>query len=226
MRLGALFSGGKDSCYAIYKAMQKEDVVCLISIISRNKESYMFHTPNIGLTKMQAKALGLPLVMRVTEGVKEDELTDLKDAINDAKERYKIEGIITGAIASVYQSTRIQKICDELGLLCFNPLWQKDQVALLNELVENRFKVMITGVFAYGLDEGWLGRMIDEETIKELVKLKDKYQMNPAGEGGEIETTVLDAPIFKKRVEILDSEKKASGNSGILVIKKARLVAK
>ena len=221
-----LFSGGKDSCYALYKAQETDDVVCLISVVSKNKESYMFHTPNIGLVNVQAEAIGLPLVLRSTEGRKEEELKDLKQAVLDAKKVHKIEGIVTGAIESVYQATRVQKICNELGLWCFNPLWMKDQKELLHELVERGFCVIITGIFAYPLDETWLGRKIDDGVIDELAVLEEKYQMNPAGEGGEIETTVVDAPFFKKRVEIVDSDIKAEGNSGVLTIKKAKLVGK
>jgi len=226
MKLGVLFSGGKDSAYALFKAMEKEEVVCLISIISENKESYMFHTPNIEMTKLQAEAIGLPLIRKTTEGVKEEELRDLENAIKEAKEKFGIEGIVTGAIASVYQSTRIQKICDSLGLSCLNPLWKKDQVKFLHELVDNNFRVMITGVFAYPFTEDWLGREINDDTIKELVKLREKYEIHPSGEGGEIETTVLDAPFFRKRIEILESEKRMKDYSGVLEIKKARLVDK
>ncbi len=226
MRLGVLFSGGKDSCYALYKAQKTDEVACLISVISKNKESYMFHTPNISLTKLQAEAIGIPLIQKSTEGRKEDELKDLKSAIRDAIGTHKIEGIVTGAIESVYQAKRVQKICNELNIWCFNPLWMKDQKELLHELVENGFHIIITGIFAYPLDEKWLGRKIDEKVIDELAVLEEKYQMNPAGEGGEIETTVIDAPFFKKRVEIIESDIKAEGNSGVLVIKKAKLVSK
>ena len=226
MRPGVLFSGGKDSCYALYKAQKTDEVACLISVISKNKESYMFHTPNISLTKLQAEAIGIPLIQKSTEGRKEDELKDLKSAIRDAIGTHKIEGIVTGAIESVYQAKRVQKICNELNIWCFNPLWMKDQKELLHELVENGFHIIITGIFAYPLDEKWLGRKIDEKVIDELAVLEEKYQMNPAGEGGEIETTVIDAPFFKKRVEIIESDIKAEGNSGVLVIKKAKLVSK
>ncbi len=226
MRLGVLFSGGKDSCYALYKAQKTDEVACLISVISKNKESYMFHTPNISLTKLQAEAIGIPLIQKSTEGRKEEELKDLKSAIRDAIGTHKIEGIVTGAIESVYQAKRVQKICNELNIWCFNPLWMKDQKELLHELVNHGFNVIITGIFAYPLDEKWLGRKIDEKVIDELAVLEEKYQMNPAGEGGEIETTVIDAPFFKKRVEIIESDIKAEGNSGVLVIKKAKLVSK
>ena len=226
MKLGVLFSGGKDSAYAMYKAMEKDDVVCLISIISENTESYMFHIPNIGITNIQAEAIGLPLIQEVTKGVKEEELKDMKNAIKKAKSKYKIEGIITGAIASEYQAKRVRKICAELELVSVNPLWQKDQKTLLEEIVENKFDVMITGIFAYPLDETWLGRRLDAKTIEDLNELKRKFGMNPAGEGGEIETTVLDAPFFKKKVKILEHEINAGDNEGIFVIKKAKLVNK
>ncbi len=226
MKLGVLFSGGKDSVYALYKAMEKDDVVCLISLISENDESYMFHIPNIGITSIQAEAIGLPLIQEGTKGVKEEELKDLKSAIKKAKSKYKIEGVVTGAIASEYQAKRVRKICAELELVSINPLWQKDQKTLLEEIVENKFDVMITGIFAYPLDETWLGRRLDAKTIEDLNELKRKFGMNPAGEGGEIETTVLDAPFFKKKIKILEHEINAGDNEGIFVIKKAKLANK
>jgi ABC transporter with metal-binding/Fe-S-binding domain ATP-binding protein len=226
MKLGALFSGGKDSTYALLKACEKEEVVCLITVISKNKESYMFHTPNIEITQLQSEAIGLPLIQEVTEGKKEEELKDLEKAIKKAKEIFKIEGVVTGAVESVYQSKRIQKICDDIKISCINPLWKKDQEELLREVVSNKFKVIISGVFAYPLDEKWLGREIDEKAINELVELSKKYHISPSGEGGEIETTVLDAPFFKKKIEVLESAKEAKNNSGVYIIKKARLVGK
>jgi diphthine-ammonia ligase len=226
MRLGALFSGGKDSAYALWKAMETDEVVCLISVISKNEESYMFHTPNIGVTEVQAEAMGLPLVKTVTEGVKEEELKDLKKVIEMANKMYGIEGVVTGAVESVYQATRIQRICDELDLWCFNPLWLKDQVELLREIMENQFQVIISGIFAYPLDESWLGKVIDNDIIEKLVELKEKYQISPSGEGGEIETTVLDAPFFRKKIVVKDFEVKIHRYSGIYIMKKVELVEK
>ena len=170
MKLGVLFSGGKDSTFALQRATQHHDVVCLISILSENPESYMFHTPNINLTKLQAEALELPLVEKTTKGEKEEELDDLRQALDFAKREHQIEGVVTGAIESVYQATRVQKICDELDLWCFNPLWQKDQLELLEDLIKNKFEVIITGVFAYPFDEKWLGRKIDRKFIEDIMK--------------------------------------------------------
>jgi diphthine-ammonia ligase len=226
MKVGVLFSGGKDSCLALFKARQSHDVVCLITLVSENPESYMFHVPNIELTGLQAEAIGLPLVQRVTKGEKENELEDLKEVLSLAQKRFRIEGVVTGAIRSAYQSTRIQRTCLGLALQCLNPLWMLDQLELLNELVRDGFRVVVSGVFAYPLDESFLGKVIDSEMIEKLRKISEKYCLNPAGEGGEMETTVLDAPFFKKRIEILDCEVSFKGNSGVFRIKKARLVAK
>ena len=135
MKLAVLFSGGKDSTLALMKAMAKEEVSCLISIISENPESYMFHTPNMEIARLQAAAMGIPIVEMGTEGRKEKELKDLREAIRFAMENSSIKGLVTGAVESVYQASRVQKICSDLGIFCFNPLWKKDQVELLEEVV-------------------------------------------------------------------------------------------
>ena len=157
-KFGVLFSGGKDSCLALQKAKEKGEVACLITVISENKESYMFHTPNINLTKLQAEAINLPLVSITTTGQKEKELKELKEVIKKAVKEFKIECIVTGAIKSEYQRSRISNICTELGLECFNPLWHKDEIEIMKELVELGFEVVITGVFAEPFDRDWIGR--------------------------------------------------------------------
>ena len=226
MKLGVLFSGGKDSTLALHKAAEKEQVACLITVLSENPESYMFHTPNIHITALQAKALDLPIITKITEGKKEDELKDLERAIADAVDQQGIEGVVTGAVESVYQAERVQRICNNLDLWCFNPLWKRNQRLLLEELIEKEFSVIISGIFAYPLDETWLGKQFDTELIDRLVKLEKEFSISPSGEGGEIETTVLDAPLFEKKIEILASERKAKGNSGVFKITKANLVTK
>jgi diphthine-ammonia ligase len=226
MKLGVLFSGGKDSTLAVHMASETNSVACLITVVSRNKESYMFHTPNVDVTGLQAEALGLPLVRVETEGQKEAELADLELAIKQAKSEHGIEGVVTGAVESVYQASRVQRICNRLGLWCFNPLWKHDQKALLEILLAKQFNVIISGVFAYPLDEKWLGKPLTPQMIVRLVELQGKYGISPSGEGGEIETTVLDAPMFKQKIEITDSSVDWHGSSGVYVIKQARLVTK
>jgi ABC transporter with metal-binding/Fe-S-binding domain ATP-binding protein len=216
IKTAILFSGGKDSCLALSYALEYSDVVCLIIMVSKNPESYMFHTPNIRWAEKQAEAIGLPVIIHETSGEKEKELADLKDAINSAVKKYVIGGIVTGAIGSVYQSSRIQSICDSLGLECFNPLWQKDQVLLLRELTNKNFDVILVGVFGEGLD-GFIGKRIDTALIDELVILHKKIGINPAGEGGEFESFVLDAPFFRKRLKINSSSIEKDDSGGIVM---------
>jgi asparagine synthase (glutamine-hydrolysing) len=214
MRLGVLFSGGKDSCFATYLAKkQGYKISCLISIVSKNKDSYMFHTPAIERVNKQAESMNIPLIIQKTIGKKEIELNDLEKAIKTAIKKYKIQGIVTGAVESVYQASRIQKICNKLDLECFNPLWQKNQIELLNELIKNKFKIIITAVAAYPLDDSWLGREINPKFIKEVEKLQTKYKINPAGEGGEFETFVINCPLFNNSLKIKNEKSFGEKNS-------------
>jgi ABC transporter with metal-binding/Fe-S-binding domain ATP-binding protein len=210
MKCAVLFSGGKDSVYSAYLAKKNgHEISCLISIFSENKESYMFHTPSITRVKEQAKVMDIPLVIFKTKGKKEEELKDLEKAIKESVRNYGIDCVVTGAIKSVYQSSRIQKICDALKIKCFNPLWQVNEIEYLRNLIENKFKIIIIGVFAYPLSKEWLGREINEEFIKEVEELEKKYKIHPAGEGGEFETFVLGCPLFKK--ELILKERKIFG---------------
>ncbi|HSU72365.1 MAG TPA: diphthine--ammonia ligase [Candidatus Binatia bacterium] len=223
MKLGVLYSGGKDSTLALLKAKEFHDVVCLITLISENKESFMFQTPNIHITALQAEALGLPLVSVETKGEKETELADLTRAIAEAKRQHKIEGIVTGAVRSTYQASRIQKICHELGVWCFNPLWLKDQVELLKDVVKSGIVAMISGVFAEPLDESYLGKQIDKKMVRRLEKAAETHGINPAGEGGEIETTVLHAPGFKKEILVKKTVTNYDKHAGVCTITEAVL---
>ena len=227
MRLASLYSGGKDSTYSLYKAGQQgHKVVVLVSMKSKNQESYMFHIPNIDLVKLQAKAIGIPLIFRKTAGVKEEELADLKAAILEAKEKYKIEGVVSGAVASEYQRQRIAKICKELGLESVCPLWHREPEEYISEFLKAGFEAVFVGVAAHGLTEKWLGRPFDSAALQELKELNQKFKIHISGEGGEYETLVTDGPIFKKKLIIEEAERVWRGDSGVYVVKKAKLVAK
>ncbi|WP_048058118.1 diphthine--ammonia ligase [Pyrococcus yayanosii] len=225
MRVAVLYSGGKDSNYALYWALEKGlDVRFLVTMVSENEESYMYHVPNVHLTELQARALGIPLVKGFTEGRKEEEVEDLKRVL----EGLKVEGIVAGALASRYQRERIERVAEELGLKTFAPAWGRDPVEYMRELVRLGFDIVFVGVSAYGLDEGWLGRRVNEEAIRELEKLRDKYGIHVAGEGGEFETFVRDMPYFRARVVFDEVERIWDGctGSGKLVVKAAHLEPK
>jgi len=214
MKLAVLFSGGKDSTLAAFIAKKEGyDLGCLVSISSKNKESFMFHVPSIDKVVRQAEVMGIPLILKESSGKKEAELKDLKIALVDAIDRFGIEGVVTGAIGSVYQATRVQKICGELGLECFNPLWQKDQIELLRDLIKEKFSVIIVGVAAYPLGQDFLGKKIDAGFIEEMVRLRNEFDINPAGEGGEFESFVLDCPLFSRGLDVIGFEDFGEKNS-------------
>ncbi|MFW6122337.1 MAG: diphthine--ammonia ligase [Petrotogales bacterium] len=220
MDVAALFTGGKDSIFAIYIAQQWGwDVTNLITLHPEKQDSWMFHSINIHLAEKLAEAIDIPFLKKQTKGEKEKELEDLKDILKDLQ----IDGVISGAIASEYQRTRIEKVCNDLGINSFTPIWHKNQELLLRDQVNAGFKIIVVGVFAHGFDKKWLGKAIDEEAIIELRKLRKKYSINESGEGGEFETLVLDAPIFQKKLVLDKISKEWKRDSGVLIVKKAHL---
>jgi len=223
MQLIALFSGGKDSLFAIKKAIEQgHEIKYLATIHSKNPESYMYHTPNIGLTLMQSRCLNIQLVSKQSLGEKEKEVKDLEILLNNLD----ADGVVCGAIASNYQKERIEKVCENLRLKLLTPLWGMNQEELLREIVKSGFEVIITAVAAEGLDESWLGRKIDEKCIEDLIELNKKFHINVSGDGGEYESLVLDCPLFSRKIEITKSEKIWKDNAGVMEIKDAKLATK
>jgi diphthine-ammonia ligase len=223
LHVAALISGGKDSALALYRAIrQGYEIEYLVAMIPRREDSWMFHYPNIHLVDLFAEAVRIPLVKGETSGAKEVELEDLKRLLR----KLDVEAIVSGAISSEYQKTRIEKLCKELNLASVAPLWQEEPRKLLQEIVNEHFEAIIVGVYAFGFDSTWLGKAIDQKTIDELNQLNSQYHISPVGEGGEYESLVLDAPFFKKKIRLLEVEKIWKGQSGYLLVKRAELVEK
>jgi len=220
MRLASLFSGGKDSTYASFIASRAGEIEYLVTVRPRREDSWMFHTVNLHLVPLLAEAQGLELVTVESSGEKETELEDLKHALGGLD----INGIVTGAIASNYQKERVDAICDELGLVHVSPLWGRSSPELLDEVIETGMEVVVTAVAAMGLDEHWLGRVLDRDAVGELKELSLRYGFDVCGEGGEMETLVVDAPWFGKRLEIAGARKEWDGVRGSYVVEEARLV--
>ncbi len=228
VKLGVLFSSGKDSTYAAY-IMQKQnyELSCLLTIKSENPDSYMFHTPAINLAKIQAESMKIPIIFQTTKGEKEIELKDLKKLIQKGIEEYQIAGVVTGAVLSTYQRDRIERICEELGIKVFSPLWNIDPQKEMEELIKNRFKVVLTAVAGDGFSKKWLGQEITTKTLEELNQLQQKYQISVNGEGGEYESLVLDCPLFKKKLKLINFQKEMdSPISGRLIVNKVELIEK
>lgn len=217
MKVVSLFSGGKDSTYALwYAEMQGWDVVGLVTVFPDKPDSWMFHYPALKWTRLQAEAAGIQQVSVPTSGVKEQELEDLGYALDGLKRSSGIEGIVSGAIASEYQRTRLDNLCERLGLRSFAPLWHKNQVDLVREEIEAGFEIIVTACNALGLNEGWLGRRLGPKELEELIKLHEKYGVSIAFEGGEAETFTLASPAFRNRLIVRKAVPHWRGESGYL----------
>ena len=222
-----LFSGGKDSAFALWCAIhQGYEIVCLLTIFPQRSDSWMFHYPDIEWTRLQAEAVGIPQVTAKASGVKEEELGAMKEALLELKRTRGIDCVVTGAIASEYQKWRIETICYELGIRSVAPLWRKDPEQLLTEQVEMGFEFILTACMAMGLGPDWLGRMIDSKAIDELKSIRRRYGISLVFEGGEAETYVLNAPMFTKRIRIAEARPVWKGDSGSLDIVRASLYDK
>jgi len=223
MRVVVLATGGKDSTLALYRVLRLGyDVKYLVSVAPLREDSWMFHYPNIHLMDLFAEAVGIPLVKGETSGVKEVEIEDLKRLLAGLD----VDGVVSGAIVSNYQKARIEEVCRQLRLKCLTPLWRENPVSILKEILDLKFEVVITGVYAYGFSKEWLGRKLTAETVGALIELNKSFGVSLVGEGGEYETLVLDAPFFKKRLKIVEAERVWRGQSGHLLVKKAVLEEK
>lgn len=227
MRVAILYSGGKDSTLSTYRILRAgHEIVALISVISRRNDSWMFHIPNVELTKVQAECMGIQWERVEVSGEKEVEVRELQSAISLMKGRLGIEALGTGAIASRYQKERVGSICRSMGLGEISPLWGSPEDALLRELLDLRFEIYFTSVSAEGLGRDWLGSRLGESRMASLLMLKGKYGINASGEGGEYETFVCDSPLFKRRIRVLESETIWQHNSGTWEIKKFETIEK
>lgn len=217
MKVGALFSGGKDSTFAVHWAqLQGWDVRCLLTMKSLRDDSWMFHTPNIDFVKVQAAALGFPLVMHETLGEKEKELDDLHNLLKQAKGKFGIRGIVVGALASEYQRMRINTVCNTLELKVFSPLWHKKPEEYLHDITRAGYTFLLTHVAADGLTADLLGKQIDKDSVAWFIEHCRKYRIHPAGEGGEYESYVIDGPLFAERLHVTKAEKHWDGVRGTL----------
>ena len=211
MRLAALYSGGKDSTFALYLAEQMgNEILALVNIRPSDKGSWIFHTPNLDSVPYMAEAMGLPLVTAESDGTEEGDMKALRKAL----EGLDVDGVVVGALWSDYQWDRMNRVLGDLDMVMVAPLWRKDQDMVYDEMVSAGVEAIIVGVFAEGLGEEWLGRRLDMGAKKELVKLRERYGISIMGEGGEYESMTLDSPVHLKRLVVKEVKKEMTRNSG------------
>ncbi|AUV81423.1 ATP-binding protein [Salinigranum rubrum] len=211
----SLFSGGKDSSWALYRALEEGlNVTRLLTVHPGDDSgSYMYHVPETGLASLAAESIGIDLVevdpgdLAATTASDSAEQGDrevepLEAALRELHGELDLVGVTAGAIESEFQTSRIRAMCERLGIDLFAPLWQRDPDELAEEMLAAGFEITIVQVAAHGLDESWLGRTLDETALDELRELNDEYGVHLLGEGGEFETLVTDGPHMSRPIEL------------------------
>ena len=241
MRVAVLASGGKDSTYAAWWAqLQGWDVVSLVTVLVKGDDSMMFQLQNTWITAFQASSSGIPWKPVISFGEDEGEVGDLESSITaigdilDFKEilpsgieipedlvihsgPLEIDALVVGALRSDYQKTRIERMCQRLGVNSFSPLWHKDPREHMQSLLEHGFGVVFTSVSTEGMSADWVGRTLERESLEELMGLSKNHRFNLDGEGGEFETIVVSAPHMARDL-ILEGEVVWKGNRGSLEV--------
>ena len=225
MNLAALFSGGKDSTYSIYKVKEMgHDVKCLITIFPKSANSHLLHFPNIELTKLQSETLKIPQITSTSNSDDSSEEMDLLEAlIEKAKSDFQIDGLVHGGISSEFQKKSFEKICKKNNLNIITPLWKINPKEYMNSLLNSNFKFILTSVSSDGLDETWLGKIISIDDVSLLSNLSSKHGFNLNFEGGEAETFVTDCPIYSHPIKINKSKTIWDGYRGRFEIEDASL---
>jgi len=225
LKLAALFSGGKDSTFAIFKSKSDGHTIsCLVTIFPRSEESHLLHHPNIELTRLQARLMNLPqIIVRVDSNETAVEVAELKNALEKAKKEFGIEGVVHGGIGSAFQKNHFETICSGVGLTVVAPLWNVNEQSYLRELVQSGFRFIVTSVTAEGLDDAWLGKEVTLQDVEKLIAISSKHGLNISFEGGEAETFVIGCPLFSGCIKIIKSNKTWDGYRGRFEITEAVL---
>lgn len=216
MKVVAAWSGGKDSCFACYKAIQEGYDVSQLLIMMSDPSKSNFHMIRSDMLDAQSQAIGIPIVKWMTAPDTYEQ--NFKNALLQMKAD-GVEGIVTGDVYDValHEAGWLDRVCKEVDLTPVKPLWHRDTKQILSEFINDGFKATVVRVKTDVLGMEWLGREINKKFFDDLLKLGT---VDPCGENGEFHTFVTDGPLFKKRIEILESENVKLNGNGRLVIKR------
>jgi len=225
MKLASLFSGGKDSAYSIFLAKkQGHEIKCLLSVFPKSDESHLLHHPNLQWTHLQSQSMQIPhLTIKSESDETENEINTLEKILIQCMDEYPIEGLVHGGIKSQFQKEKFENLCKKLNLKPITPLWNRNPLEYMNELISSNFIFIITSVSSGGLDDSWLGKTITKNDIVNLYTLSQKFGFNLNFEGGEAETFVIDCPLFSHAIKIIQGKKIWDGYRGRFEIVDARL---
>lgn len=215
----ASWSGGKDSCLAFYKALcEGYKVSSLINTVSVEFRRVRFHGIESTLIQKQAQAISIPLLQRETTGERYEQ--EFKETLREATD---IEGVVFGDIHLQHCREWAEKICGELGVKAIEPLWGRSPEDILLDFIDAGFEAIVVSTQASLLGKEWIGRKLDKEFLEDIRKCKN---IDACGENGEFHTFVTDGPLFKKRINISESQKVLRDGYWFLDIRKYQLLQK
>lgn len=201
LRAISSWSGGKDSCLACYKAMQQGyDIKLLLNFISRESKRGCFHGLEGRLLKFQADLIGIPLVQNEVSPDMQKYEEEFKAAVTELRGK-DIGSMVFGDIYLLEHESWIERVCKDLNINALEPLWNNSPESIIDEFLGAGFKAIIISCKADIMGKEFLGRYIDKSLIEELKK-KD---ICPCGEKGEYHTLVVDGPIFKRPIKIVEA---------------------
>jgi len=196
------WSGGKDSCLACYKAIQQGyDIKLLLNFVSRESKRGCFHAVEGRLLKFQADLIGIPLAQKEVSSDMQKYEEEFKAAVTELRGK-EIGAMVFGDIYLLEHESWIERVCADLKIKPLEPLWKSKPESIINEFIKAGFKAVIVSCKADIMGKEFLGRYVDEGLAKELKKI----DVCPCGEKGEFHTLVVDGPIFKRPIKILEAE--------------------
>jgi len=202
MNLISSWSGGKDSCLACYKAIQGGyRVTHLLNFISKQYKRCCFHGIEALLLNLQAELIGIPLIQREVSADMEKYETEFKEAVSEIKTK-GAQGMVFGDVYLEEHRDWVKRVCKDLEILPIEPLWNHPPFRVVEEFIDLGFKAIVVSCKADIFDKDFIGRAIDIDLLREL----QMRNICPCGENGEFHTFVIDGPMFKRRIEILESE--------------------
>ncbi len=214
MKVVALWSAGKDSCFACYKAkLGGHEIVSLLNFASANGKNSISHGLSAQIIRKQAEMTGINFLQK-TMSAKNYE-NDFKALILELKKKKKIEGIVFGDIYLKEHKDWIDRVCGEIKINPVMPLWGKDTKELADEIIKDGFKAIIVATRKEVLGKEWLGREIGPGLMKEFKRFGN---VDLCGEKGEFHTFVYDGPMFRKPVRFTAGKKILKNNHWFLTI--------
>jgi predicted ATP pyrophosphatase (TIGR00289 family) len=226
LKAAVLFTGGKDSVTALHYATRDGfEVAALLSIIPHYKYSMLYHQPIYQCLIAQAQSLRIPLesIGLIDPSLEREAL---KYLLERARSRYGIEVLVAGAVKSVFQYRVFSEVAGLYGLKLYTPLWGINEEEYLYSLLNMGIEFTLISITSMGIPHDLLGKTIDKQDVERIISLSKKYGFNPSFEGGDAETLVVNAPLFKYKIALRGRRVIVSEYEGYFIVEEITLLKK